>query len=270
MKITDEIVDHISHLARLKFEGDKYEFIDICLDNDKFSVAQNGCPTTRDVLCGLVKSFKISEEDVKNNNIIIQKHKAKLIGSCVDININYEDIINDTRHANNHAHFEFNQPCSLEQINEHYKNVYRDINNLTTNKKDELNNKVIYFLQNDFNDIMIKGWWGDDVKVYDELSLMNVLASVNNLNVFEYGTIHSKINITEKVNKKCLKENGIFIPNGDLNRSNLFGDPLFGTLKSIFINGIEYKHYSKIFIDKSINTIYQIDEIPEHLKLLDK
>ena len=271
----------------LKFEGDKYEFIDICLDNDKFSVAQNGCPTTRDVLCGLVKSFKISKDNIKNNNIIIQKHKTELIGSCVDININYEDIINDTRHANNHAHFTFNQPCSLEQINEHYKNVYRDINNLTTNKKDELNNKVIYFLENDFNDIMIKCCWGDDVKVYDELSLMAVLASkiipmdnlndtggkhehTFNLNVFEYGTIHTKINITEKVNKKCLKENGIFIPSGDFNRSNLFGDPLYGILKSIFINGIEYKHYSKIFIDKSINTIYQIDEIPEHLKLLDK
>ena len=59
------------------------------------------------------------------------------------------------------------------------------------------------------------------------------------------------------------------IPDGDYNRDNLFGDPLDGILKSIFINGIEYKHYSKIFIDKSINTIYQIDEIPEHLKLLD-
>ena len=91
-----------------------------------------------------------------------------------------------------------------------------------------------------------------------------------NLNVFEYGTVHSKINITEKVIKKCLKENGIFIPSGDFNRSDLFGDPVEKFLKSIFINGIEYKHYSKIFIDKSINTIYQIDEIPEHLKLLDK
>jgi len=33
MKITDELVDHISHLARLKFEGDKKEAIKKDMEN---------------------------------------------------------------------------------------------------------------------------------------------------------------------------------------------------------------------------------------------
>jgi hypothetical protein len=141
----------------LKFESDKYEFVDLFSNStEKFSVAQNGCPTSRDTLCGLVKSFKILENDLTNNNIIIQKSNYSSFGGCVDININYENIINDTRHLNNFCHF-CNNPCSLEEINEHYKNVYRDIDNLTENKKNELNNKVIDFLKNGFNNLIIKG-----------------------------------------------------------------------------------------------------------------
>jgi hypothetical protein len=141
----------------MKFESDKYEFIDLKInDNNKFCVAQNGCPTSRDTLCGLVKSFKISENDLMNNNIIIKKSNLSCFGSCVDTNINHESIINDTRHANNFSHF-CNNPCSLEEIDEHYKNVYRDINNLSENKKCELNNKIIHFLKNEFNNIIIKG-----------------------------------------------------------------------------------------------------------------
>lgn len=141
----------------LKFESDKYEFIDVFSNTiNKIAIAQNGCPTSRDTLCGLVKSFQISEYDLKNNNIIIQKSNNSSFGGCVDTNINYEDIINDTRHSNNFAHF-CNNPCSLEQINEHYTNVYRDIDNLTENKKSELNNTVSHFLQNDFNNLIIKG-----------------------------------------------------------------------------------------------------------------
>ena len=81
---------------------------------------------------------------------------ATLFGGCVDTNINYESIINDTRHANNFSYF-CNNPCSLEEIDEHYKNVYRDINNLSENKRYELNNKIINFLKNEFNNIIIKG-----------------------------------------------------------------------------------------------------------------
>ena len=76
-------------------------------------------------------------------------------------------------------------------------------------------------------------------------SLINNSTGVNiyydkNDYIFEYGTKTDKIDITEKVLKYCLKENCIFIPSGDNNRANLFGDPLVGIVKSIFINGTEY------------------------------
>ena len=84
----------------------------------------------------------------------------------------------------------------------------------------------------------------------------------------EYGTLNQRIDIKQKVLLSCLTGNNIFIPSGDFNRANIFGDPVEKFLKSIFINGIEYKHYSKIFID-SFNTVYQIDEVPKELELLD-
>lgn len=140
----------------LKFESDRYEFVDLFSNTlGKTVVAQNGCPTSRDTLCGLVKTFKISEDYITNNTIIIQTSKISSFGD-VDKNNNYETIYNDTRHANNFAHF-CNHPCKLEEIEEHYKNVYRDIDSLTENNKNKLTNKVIHFLKNDFNNLLIKG-----------------------------------------------------------------------------------------------------------------
>jgi hypothetical protein len=101
-------------------------------------------------------------------------------------------------------------------------------------------------------------------------NLSNELIFVNNyfnkINYkFEYGSHINKINITEIVLNKCLHNNIIYIPNGELNRTELFGDPDIGTLKSIFINEREYPHYSNIIID-SFDKIYQIDQIPEYIK----
>ena len=86
--------------------------------------------------------------------------------------------------------------------------------------------------------------------------------------VIEYGTLDNKVDITEKVYSNCLSGKNIFISSGDVFRSFLFGDHLFGTIKSIFIKNKEYKHYTKIFI-KNYKDIYQIDEIPEDLMELD-
>uniref|UniRef100_A0A6C0EVG0 Uncharacterized protein n=1 Tax=viral metagenome TaxID=1070528 RepID=A0A6C0EVG0_9ZZZZ len=139
----------------LKFESDKYEFIDIKIQTDKkVSVAQNGCPTSRDTLVGLIKSFSISENNFPSDVII----KSSLISSFgnVETNMSYKNLINDTRHANNFSYF-INNSCSCDEINEHYKNVYRDIAKLGDTKKEELNNKVMHFLHHEFNQILIKG-----------------------------------------------------------------------------------------------------------------
>ena len=49
-----------------------------------------------------------------------------------------------------------------------------------------------------------------------------------------YGTLENKIEITEKVTS--------VIPSGDVIRANLYGDPAFGIVKSIFI------HFPNVFI----------------------
>jgi FkbM family methyltransferase len=85
--------------------------------------------------------------------------------------------------------------------------------------------------------------------------------------VFEYGTTESRINITDKVLNECLKYNNIYIPDTDTSRANIFGDPCPGILKSIFINGKEYPHYSKIYIE-SLSKIYVVDNVPTSLKMM--
>jgi hypothetical protein len=139
----------------LKFESDKYEFIDVKTHTaGKVCVAQNGCPTSRDTICGLIKSFNISEGELPTN-MHIQKSHSSSFGN-VDTDVSYENIINDSRHANNFAHFIHN-PCSPEEIIEHYTNVYRDISKLDDDKKIYIKEASLRFLNNDFKNIIIKG-----------------------------------------------------------------------------------------------------------------
>ena len=138
----------------LRFEPDKYEFIDLMTDNtENISVAQNGCPTSRDTLCGVINSFNVKEEQL--SNIIIQSSKVSSFGN-VDIHLSYEQLKNDLRHPNNFSYF-VNNHCSREEINKHYSNVNRDIDKLSIAEMNNLQQKVTFFLENQFNNIIIKG-----------------------------------------------------------------------------------------------------------------
>ena len=67
----------------------------------------------------------------------------------------------------------------------------------------------------------------------------------NNPIEINYGILNNYINVKDICISKLLNNNIITIPAGDGNRANIFGDPLLGTLKSIFIvnnyNTTEYK-----------------------------
>lgn len=85
----------------------------------------------------------------------------------------------------------------------------------------------------------------------------------------KYGTQLTNIDVTDIVYTKLNKDNIIFIPSGDIERSQYFFDPLIGTLKSIFIinndNTTEYDHTKNICIDTINNIIYTNENIPENL-----
>jgi FkbM family methyltransferase len=80
---------------------------------------------------------------------------------------------------------------------------------------------------------------------------------------FFYGTSENKINVTKIVLERCLTNGVIFIPSGEFERSYLFGDPVFGVVKSFFINETEYKHYSSLYIKGT--SVYQVDDLPNEL-----
>ena len=80
----------------------------------------------------------------------------------------------------------------------------------------------------------------------------------NNPIEINYGILNNYINVKDICISKLLN-NIITIPSGDGNRANIFGDPLLGTLKSIFIvnnyNTTEYKDDVNIKINIINNNI---------------
>lgn len=80
----------------------------------------------------------------------------------------------------------------------------------------------------------------------------------------KYGTIEINIDITKICLERLNHDNVVTIPSNDFNRTNIFSDPVVGTLKKIFItiNGIttEYTDNFIIKINLLDNTIKSIND----------
>ena len=79
---------------------------------------------------------------------------------------------------------------------------------------------------------------------------------------FYYGTSISNINITDLAMSKCMSNNKIYIPMDDVTRSNMFTDPLWGTVKSVFVHneGIITEIHNNVYaiINLDTNEIQQM------------
>jgi len=66
--------------------------------------------------------------------------------------------------------------------------------------------------------------------------------SIQNPIKIEYGVSDCRIDVTQDALDYCnyISDNTIFIPQLDYERTQIFGDPIFGIRKSIFINNNEY------------------------------
>ena len=85
-----------------------------------------------------------------------------------------------------------------------------------------------------------------------------------------YGIADNNIDVTSTCLTKMKKDHYLIIPSNDNVRCNYFGDPLVGTLKSIFITvdvTTEYDFSKKIFFD--LDTNHVLDPVPESVRLLD-
>ena len=72
--------------------------------------------------------------------------------------------------------------------------------------------------------------------------------------ILRYGTQDIQIDITSIVAEKCTKSSIVYIPPDDNMRARVFSDPVFGTVKQIFIGTSSYDDKTAIFIHD--NTIY--------------
>jgi FkbM family methyltransferase len=100
---------------------------------------------------------------------------------------------------------------------------------------------------------MTEHGWGDAFYV------KNIFDITNNF-IIEYGFDNIKTNIIDDVFKKSNDFGMWYIPPGDEARAALFGDPLYGTLKQIFItdenNKYIIEHDSFAYIDTLDNKLY--------------
>jgi FkbM family methyltransferase len=81
----------------------------------------------------------------------------------------------------------------------------------------------------------------------------------------KYGIKDFQLDVTEICYQKLCINNKIRIPLNDVHRANIFGDPLDGIVKSIFITfnsgeTIEYDHKKEIIIDTITNNVIVLDE----------
>jgi FkbM family methyltransferase len=84
-----------------------------------------------------------------------------------------------------------------------------------------------------------------------------------------YGVVGNYKDVTEIAYNKCVKDNILFIPKSEAARAKLFTDPVYGSLKCIFIqdeNGIItiYDHTKNVYADIRYNKIY-VDVIPDYI-----
>jgi len=84
------------------------------------------------------------------------------------------------------------------------------------------------------------------------------------MNIY-YGIRSNKIDVTDICLDKLTKNNVIYIPSGDLNRSALFTDPIYGVHKYIIIlNDNALTEYDE-FTELTINIIDKINELDKKL-----
>lgn len=137
----------------IKFEPKKYVVCDQTAKGiNLISVAQNGCPNTRDILIGGIKSFNISKHEFPKDIKIMGHAYATTLPLPM---LKYKECLKDQMHANNFS-FILNNPCPNEYIEEHYNNVHRDIQKLSIGEQQKRKSNFLLFLKNGFNNIIIK------------------------------------------------------------------------------------------------------------------
>lgn len=108
----------------------------------------------------------------------------------------------------------------------------------------------------------IKGRWDDILLVINKTKNtinLEIKSEIKPEIKIEYGINDCRIDVTQDALNKCInkeRDNILYIPKQDYERASIFGDPIFGTIKSIFINGIEYQdNCNPLFYNLSDRTI---------------
>lgn len=112
------------------------------------------------------------------------------------------------------------------------------------------------------NILMTEHGWGDAFYTKHIHNLINPIK-------ITYGTDYSNIDITDISMQKCIQNNIIHIPNDDQERNILFGDPLPGIKKYVFIvsgnTTYTIDYYDYVNIDIKNNKLYINEAVPIHI-----
>ena len=79
--------------------------------------------------------------------------------------------------------------------------------------------------------------------------------------IFYYGVGNKCLDITHIVYNKCIKNNILYVPNEDITRAILFGDPLPGIVKNIFVHDIQNNKKNIIYPQMDITINLNTNEV---------
>jgi FkbM family methyltransferase len=89
--------------------------------------------------------------------------------------------------------------------------------------------------------------------------------------IIKYGIIGNQIDVTQLCLDKCMTNHIIYIPDTDGKRANIFKDPVYGVLKSMFIYTLdnefvnEYNTDYPIYINTLTNEIFSNNNVPDDI-----
>ena len=147
-----------------------------------------------------------------------------------------------------------------DDILTHIDYIYIEVNTIELYENGALLNEIDSYL-NKYNftrnlTYMTVHGCGDAFYIRNKFTLPNTYK-------FYYGIEDNKIDITDVVFEKCYNNSIIIIDGGDSNRAALFGDPLYGILKSIYIRNGDYNFIANdneyIHIDLLNQTCHILD-----------
>ena len=189
------------------------------------------------------------------NNEQMNKFQQIVIEFHFPFSSNEVDIFNKINKNHNLIHFHGNNACGLRN--------HKGVNIPNVFECTYLHKKYFFNIPELSTELIPSILDMKNLKEYDEIYInYPPFVYVNNIPNFkiEYGTDNVKTDVTEILLQRKNNNSIFHIPTGDESRSSMFGDPIYGKVKTIFVTNGNHRYHIEVddfaYIDMNENKLY--------------